>query len=70
MTDKTESAHIENDCDEIVGAPKIEEYEFKNRGFNRSNWGKFWSFLKSGFDNNTNIVAQMSSVTVFAFIDK
>ena len=70
MTDKTESAHIENDC-EIVGAPpKIEEYEFKNRGFNRSNWRKFWGFLKSGFDDNTNIVAQMSSVTVFAFIDK
>ena len=53
-----------------MGAPKIEEYEFKNRGFNKANLSKFWSFMKSGSDQNTNIVAQMSSVSVFAFIDK
>ena len=69
MADKAASDLIEQDCEDF-GTTKIEEYEFKNRGFNRANMSKFWSFMKSGSDQNTNIVAQMSSVSVFAFIDK
>ena len=48
---------------------RIEDFEFENRGF-RANLPNFWSFMKSGSNTHTSIVAQMSSVSVFAFIDK
>lgn len=48
---------------------RIEDFELENRGF-KANWKNFWWFFKSGSDKHTNVVAQMSSVSVFAFIDK
>ena len=48
---------------------RIEDFEFENRGF-KANLSYFWSYMKSGSDAHTSIVAQMSSVSVFAFIDK
>ena len=48
---------------------KVEDFKFKHRSF-FSNSENFWNFMKSGCGQNNNIVAQMSSVSVFAFIDK
>ena len=48
---------------------KITAYEFKNRDI-KANRVNFWKMMLSGCDNDNNIVAQMSSVSVFAFIDK
>ena len=67
LSDRTESEMIQKETD--AGAARIEEFDFENRGF-AANWSKFWSFMKSGSNEHTNIVAQMSSVSVFAFIDK
>ena len=69
LTSKSESESLKSSSKENEVGARIEEYEFANRGF-KANWSKFWSFMKSGSDQNTNIVAQMSSVSVFAFIDK
>ena len=34
------------------------------------NFSKFWKHLRAGINPNENIVAQMASVSIFAFIDK
>jgi len=47
----------------------IEDFNFKNRGF-WDNMSDFFTFMLNGCNSNNNIVAQMSSVSVFAFIDK
>ena len=52
-----------------MGKDRIEDQDFENRGF-MANMRNFWRFMLSGSDKNTNIVAQMSSVSVFAMLDK
>lgn len=49
---------------------QFKEVDFQNRNFDRINLRKFWQLLRSGINPGDNIVAQMSSVSIFAFIDK
>mmetsp|Transcript_5318 Transcript_5318/g.8205 ORF Transcript_5318/g.8205 Transcript_5318/m.8205 type:complete len:133 (+) Transcript_5318:2222-2620(+) len=47
-----------------------ENFDFQNRGFIASNLRKAWHNLRAGVNPSDNIVAQMASVSIFAFIDK
>lgn len=47
-----------------------EKFDFNNRGLSKFNLKMFWDNLKAGFNPNNNTVANMSSVSIFAFIDK
>ena len=47
-----------------------EQFDFNNRKVSTSNFSRFWQNLRAGVNPNDNIVAQMSSVSIFAFIDK
>ena len=44
--------------------------DFKNRNLDWHNLSKFWYYFLSGINPGDNIVAQMSSVSIFAFIDQ
>lgn len=46
-----------------------ENFDFNNRGI-KKNWHHFWHFVRSGSNHINNIFAQLSSVSVFAFVDK
>ena len=47
-----------------------EKTDFKNRDLSLGNLKKFWHNFLSGIYPGNNIVAQMASVSIFAFIDK
>ena len=47
-----------------------EKTDFKNRDLSLGNLKKFWQNFLSGIYPGNNIVAQMASVSIFAFIDK
>ena len=47
-----------------------QETDFKNRFFEPDNFMRFWDYYKKGIEPVNNLVAQMASVSIFAFIDK
>ena len=54
---------------EDIKVDKIQDYQFKHGDF-ASISETFWKYMKSGCDQNNNIVAQMSAVSVVSYIDK